>query len=271
MVFIRFLLFTSLLATAFLSAQADDILFFGNSFTFGATVPGIEKNGGVPKLVQEIAAAKGRQVGTSAVTAGGKDWSYLMAMPATDQALQKTWNWVVLQDHSLRPTHIGNVQQFLVDGEAFSQRIAQTSPSAGILLFETWARPAGPFYNAKSFSGPEEMLGDLHRSYSSLRDDLAAKNPNRPARVALIGTAFAREAAEYPAINLNASDHHHADAEGYYLAALVIYETIYHDSVKGAPTQFFNGQVTIPADDAAKLQQVADEVATGMTTPTAQR
>jgi hypothetical protein len=270
MAFIRFTLLALLFTAAFLSAQADDILFFGNSFTFGATVPGIEKNGGVPKLVQEIAAAKGKQVETTAVVAGGKDLSYLLTLPATDQALQKTWTWVVLQDHSLRPTHIGNVPQFLRDGEVFSERLARTSPNTGIVLFETWARPAGPFYTAKSFSGPDEMMSDLHQSYASLRDDLA-KNPNRPARVALVGTAFAREAAEYPAINLNASDHHHADAEGYYLAALVIYETIYHDTAKGAPNQFFNGQITIPAEDAAKLQQVADEVALNSTATTAQQ
>ena len=234
-----------------------------------ATVPGIEKNGGVPKLVQEIAAAKGRQVETTAVTAGGQDWSFLLILPATEKALEKSWTWVVLQDHSLRPTHIGSVPRFLADGETFSEKIAKNSPNAGIVLFETWARPAGPFYTAQSFSGPGEMMNDLHRSYASLRDNLATKNPNRPAKVALVGTAFARESAEFPAINLNAADHHHADAAGYYLAALVIYETIYHDTAKGAPTQFFNGQVTISSADAAKLQQVADEVALDSTATTA--
>jgi hypothetical protein len=270
MAFIRFLLCTLLLAAAFLSARADDILFFGNSFTYGATEPIIEKNGGVPKLLQEIAAAKGRHVQTTAITAGGKDLSYFLTLPATDQALQKSWTWIVLQDYSLRPTHVGNVPQFLRDGEVFSERLARTSPNTGIVLFETWARPAGAFYKTRAFSGPEEMMSDLHRSYASLRDDLA-KNPNRPAKVALVGTAFAREAAEYPTIDLNAADHHHADAEGYYLAALVIYETIYHDTAKGAPNQFFNGQITIPAADAAKLQQVADEVALDATATTAQR
>jgi len=31
----------------------------------------------------------------------------------------------------------------------------------------------------------------------------------------------------------------------------------------GAPTQFYDGALKIPADDAAKLQRVADEVAGG--------
>lgn len=247
------------------SARADDVLFIGNSFTYGATAPVVEFIGGVPKLFEEIALVKGKQVAASAVTAGGRDWSYHLAQPATAKALgSKAWTWVVLQDFSTRPTEAGNLEQFMKDGETFSERIAQNSPQAGILLYETWARPPGAFYQVgrgKVFSGPEQMMAQLHLAYGDLRDDLAAKNPNRPVRVALVGTAFARVATEYPGINLNAADHHHATAEGYYLAALVIYETIYHDSAKGAPTQFFHGLLTFPADDAAKLQGVADEVA----------
>ena len=195
------------------------------------------------------------------MTAGGKDWAWHLAQPATEKALgSKTWTWVVLQDFSTRPTRLGNVEQFIRDGETFSERIAKSSPHAGIILYETWARPPGVFYLLKSGFGPEQMIRELHESYARLRDDLAAKYPNREARVAPVGTAFARGAAKYPAIILDAFDHHHATAEGYYLAALVIYETIYRDSAKGAPASLFRGELVIPADDAAKLQEIADEV-----------
>jgi hypothetical protein len=251
-------------AVASLPARADDVLFIGNSFTFGATAPAVQKNGGVPKLFAEIAAAKGHPVTTAAVTAGGKDWAWHLAQPATEKALgSKAWTWVVLQDYSTRPTHLGHVEEFIRDGEAFSTRIARNSPHAGIVLYETWARPPGAFYLMKSGFGPEQMMRELHESYGRLREDLAAKDPNREARVAPVGTAFARDTAKYPEINLDASDHHHATAEGYYLAALVIYETIYRESVKGAPTSFFHGELVIPEDDAAKLEEVADAVAGG--------
>jgi len=267
MIFIRHALFGLLLAVSYLSARADAILFIGNSFTFAAMAPAVRLHGGVPKLVEEIARAKGKPVTTSAVTAGGKDWSYHLAQPATATALaSEAWTWVVLQDYSTRPTDAGDVKQFMRDGETFSDRIAATSPAAGIILYETWARPPGMFYQlgpGRVLSGPAQMMTQLHQSYGRLRDDLSAKNSRRPVRVALVGTAFARAIAEYPAINLDAVDHHHSTNEGYYLAALVIYETIYHDSVKGAPTQFFHGALAIPADDAAKLQAVADEVAGG--------
>ena len=251
-------------AAVFSSARADDVLFIGNSFTYGEMAPLVKRNGGVPKLFEEIARAKGRQIVASSVTAPGMGWDYHLAQPATAATLgARTRSWVVLQDASLRPTHVGEVEQFMRDGEVFSERIASSSPHAGILLYETWARPPGAFYDSapgRDFSGPGQMMDELHHSYAQLRDDLAAKNPDRPVRVARVGTAFARVTAEYPAIELNASDRHHATAEGYYLAALVIYEAIYHESVKGAPTEFFHGVVVIPAGDAAKLQRVADEV-----------
>lgn len=258
-------LWAVLIAGASLVLRADEVLFIGNSFTYGASVPGLPKDGGVPALFEAIARAKGQAVTVSSVTAGGKDWSYHLAQPRTATALQsKVWTWVVLQDYSTRPTRIGNIPQFLQDGATFSDRIAQNSPHAGILLYETWARPPGAFYQhylGSGLSGPAQMMSDLHDSYGKLQVALAAKDPTRPVRVALVGTAFARCTAEYPAIPLDAADYHHSTLEGYYLAALVMYETLYHQSVAGAPTSFFNGALTIPAVEAPELQAVADQVA----------
>jgi len=260
-----------LLALAICPLRADNVLFIGNSFTFGATVPAVRLNGGVPKLFEAIARAKGHDVTAWAVTAGGKDWAWHLAQPATARALKaRTWSWVVLQDFSTRPTHAGNVAAFLHDGETFSDRIAAASPHAGIILYETWARPQ-VFYSKQpghDFSGPAQMMAELHDSYAKLDADLARRDPDRTVADAEVGTAFARANREYPAINLNAKDDHHSTAEGYYLAALVIYETTYHESVKGAPAKFFKGAVKFPPGVAAHLQAVADEVA-GATSPAA--
>jgi hypothetical protein len=268
MLFARHLIVALIFGLAITTGFADDILFIGNSFTFGASAPDVRANGGVPKLFEGIAQAKGQKVSTTAVTAGGKDWAYHLARPETAQALKaKVWTWVVLQDLSTRPTHAGNIKQFMQDGETFSDRIALTSPHAKILLYETWPRPAGSsFYDSKNprgFTDPAQMMGELHQSYTSLGEDLAKRNPDREVRVALVGTAFLRVMTKYPTMNLFAADKHHANNDGYYLAALVLYESVYHDSVKGAPVSFFKGKVVIPADDAAKLQQVADDVAGG--------
>jgi hypothetical protein len=256
-----------LVALSGLSARADDILFFGNSFTQGEMAPAVRKHGGVPALVHEIAQAKGRQVAVTAIIAGGQNLGYHLAQPQTEKALgSKVWNWVVLQDYSTHPTAAGSVDEFIKEGETFSDRIAVNSPKAGIVLYETWSRPAGAFYQkppGNVFSGPDQMMSQVHEAYANLQKDLLAKNPNRKVLVAPVGTAFAEVRAKYPEIVVDANDQHHATAEGYYLAALVIYNTIYWGGAKGAPTQFYSGAVVIPPDVAAKLQRVADDVYLG--------
>ncbi len=248
--------------------HAEDILFIGNSYTFAAQAPAVEAHGGVPKLFEEISRAKGKHVTTDSLTAPGKDWSYHLVQPATDTALgSRKWDWVVLQNYSTSATQAGNTEKFLSDGDTFSDRIAKNSPGAGILLYETWARPTGKFYQqgpGKILSGPARMLEEIQQSYEHLRSDLESRDshyPHRVVRVAKVGTAFARAQLQFPGIELIAGDQHHATAEGYYLAALVIYETLYQESAKGAPSSFFQNTVTFPGDVAAHLQQVADEVA----------
>jgi hypothetical protein len=264
---LRLIVLVLLLANSIPDARGENVLFFGNSFTFGASVPILHAHGGVPKLVEAIARAKGFDMFADSVTAGGMNWSYHLAQPVTAQALaNRVWDWVVLQDESTRPTRIGNVGQFMRDGEIFSDRIAQHSPHAGILLFETWARPPGFFYlhpDGNRFTGPPDMMADLHQSYARLGEDLAARNKQRPVRVAPVGTAFARCRAEAPEIPLDARDRHHSTPEGYYLVALVIEETLHPGSVKGAPVTFFQGAMTIPPAEAVKLWAIADEVAGG--------
>jgi len=253
-----------LAALSWTAANADDVLFFGNSFTFGAEAPLVVLHGGVPKLFEAVARAKGRDVTAWSVTRGGKDWAWHLKQPTTAKALgERPWNWVVLQDFSTRPTHVGDIPGFMRDGNTFSDRIAAASPHAGIVLYETWARPP-VFYNGKpghDFTGSAQMMAELHDSYACLRDDLAKRDPDREVRVAEVGAAFARCGDENPAIKLNAWDNHHSTAAGYYLAALVIYETVYHESAKGAPATFFHDELHFSPDVAAKLQDVADEIA----------
>ena len=214
--------------------------------------------------LRAIARAQGHAVTAFSVTAGNEDWAYHLAQPKTAQALgSRVWTWVALQDFSTQPTRIGNVAQFRRDGETFSDRIAANSPQAGIVLYETWARPPGVFFEkgpGTRFFGPEQMMADLHQNYGNLQQDLAVRNPHRPVRVALVGTAFALIRAQYPQIVIDAADHHHATAAGYYEAALLMDATIYQESVTGAPASFFGGKLAIPGQTAAELQTIANEV-----------
>lgn len=253
-----------LLVLALLPVRAEEILFIGNSFTYGGVQKGVADHGGVPKLVEAIAASKGKKADTTMLTTGGKDWGFHLRNPATDAALKKKpWNWIVLQDYSTKATHVGSVDEFMHNGETFYTRIALASPDAHIVLYETWALGAknkifAPVSSPLKYASPAEMYDEVHKNYNALQIALQAKDPRRQVLVAPVGTAFEHCVLEHPEINLYTSDYKHADQEGSYLAALVLYATLFNDSPVGA-TSTFPG-FTLDAAVAGKLQGVAEEV-----------
>lgn len=252
------------------SLHADDALFIGNSYTYGGPEKVINEHGGVPKLVEAIAASKGKTISTLMLTVGGKDLGFHLGEPKTDEDLKaKNWGWVVLQDFSTEATHVGALDDFFKNGETFCKRIMAESPKAKIVLYETWARPKeSPFYSGvstpKTFTDVAQMNTEIQKNYTELYHRLQAIDTGGQVEMAPVGLAFERSLEKYPDINLSYSDLHHANVEGNYLAALVIYATIYHDSPKGATREFFG--TSIDAATATKLQEIADEV-TSQKTP----
>jgi hypothetical protein len=245
-------------------ARSNDLLFIGNSFTFGGPPPTPHFSGGVPALVQQIAASKGKVASAQMLAVGGKDWGfYLQAAGAQAILNAKSYDWVVLQDYSTKPTHLGNVSEFIKNGEAFYHRIREHSPKTKIVLYETWARAKGhPYYTGtstpKSFADPIEMNRELEKNYARLESDLEHFEPGEQVWVAPVGTAFAHCLKEHPEVNLYGPDKYHASLEGSYLAALVIYSTIFEDSPLGAASSFEAAKLD-PAV-AAKLQATAQEI-----------
>lgn len=245
--------------------QAEELLFIGNSLTFGDGDKVVLKNGGVPKFIEGIAEAKGKTAQTKMVVAGGKGWDYHLQQPRTTETLAaKSWDWVSLQDYSNRATHMGNVEQFLKDGETFFHLIREKSPRSKIVLYETWARAAGAdVYKGastpKSFVDPAEMTAEIVKNYHECQRRLnALETGGRQVLLAPVGEAFAKCQAKHPEVVLISPDTKHASAQGSYLSALVLYATIYNDSPLGASNTF--SWLTIDKGEAEKLQQVAEEV-----------
>jgi len=257
--------------------RADDALFVGNSFT--------EANH-LTKLVEDVAASKGRKLETGAHTRGGMGWSFhLSGTGINDQLKSKSWNWVVLQDYSTNATHINQSDRggFEKTGEEFYDRIAQFAPQAAIVLYETWAydgksaiyKGAAPASDAEKnaegkpeekkggkahspqaeFANPDEMMGEIQKSFTTLQATLQAKDAKRQVLIAPVGEAFAKCVHEHPEINIYSKDRKHPDLQGSYLAACVIYATCYHDSPVGAAPA-----PTLKADEAKTLQEIAEAV-----------
>lgn len=247
------------------SLSADDVLFIGNSFTYGGKP--LREHGGVPRIVETIAKAKGKDINTLLIATGGKTWDYHLAQEKTQKALREKWDWIVLQDNSSRPTRVGNLEGFFNDGKTFAKLIREHSPETGIILYETWARSPGhsfylPTENEKpKFRDPAEMLSELQSAYGKLQKEIKSTYPHAETRVAPVGQAFALCQQRHPEINLYSKDLYHADPLGSYLAALVIYATIYQDDPTGGPLEFEG--FSVDADTAAKLQAIAREIALG--------
>lgn len=250
-----------LLAAGAASLHADEALFIGNSYTYGGSVAPVKSNGGVPKLVELIAASKGKKLAVKTVAVGGKDWGFHLQRTETYDALkERPWTWIVLQDYSTKSTHIGNAEEFFQNGGIFYQKAKEATPQAKIMLYQTWAREkTNPMYTGtsspKSFTNSAEMFSEIKASYAELQKRLEALDPGPQIALAPVGEAFALCAEKHPEISLYVKDKHHASEQGSYLAALVLYASLFQDNPVGA-TREFPG-FTVPADVAAHLQEVA--------------
>ncbi|MEZ4447347.1 MAG: hypothetical protein R3B72_50190 [Polyangiaceae bacterium] len=232
------------------------LLFVGNSFTH---------QGPVPHLVRDIASSVGwptPDVDYSAPggeTLGGHRQSNI-TLGLVDAG---SWDFVVLQDHSLRATdNAGDLAAFKADATWFYDRIKDTSAEAQVLLYETWARhPDHPIYPG-TFATPMEMQTQIRFHYgdaaSVVIPTTATFQPSTDVDVAPVGDAWENHLAEPDPLRLHATDDYHGGPLGQYLNALVLYSTIYGVVATGV------SPLGVDPADAARLQATADAT-TGIT------
>jgi hypothetical protein len=219
------------------------ILFIGDSYTYVNDLPG---------MLTKIAATAGTPptITTGEVVQGGAtlqdQWEGGVA-PATIQ--ERGWTHVVLQGQSVEPlfgpdagsTFFQYAQQF---GDLIVDAGAQPT------LFVTWARAAGdPTYGPlpAMFAYPVQMQDELTQAYAQV----AQLWPD--SILACVGEAFQRAITQYPAIDLQQSDHSHPTVAGTYLAACTFYVAL---TGKPVPAQS-EVPAGLSAGDAENLRAVA--------------
>lgn len=227
---LAFALLSLLAPVASVSAAPLNILYFGNSFLEGQGGPRT-----VPNLVAAIAVAAGHDAPYSAgVLTDAADLGFHVdnttflidawAPPG------ESWDFVVMQDYSTFPTHLGNVAAHRANALALYQATAAHSPAVVPVLFETWARgPASEFYAEPSPlfpGGPAQMQQELHDAYYLAAGDINAAAGESLARVAAVGDAF--QSIGFVAAIYD-EEQYHASLLGSLTAALVTYATIYND------------------------------------------
>lgn len=209
------------------------ILFIGNSYTYCNELP---------TMLAQLAVAGGKDVDVHQVTAGGVTLEWHAQNEATLAALYEAWDFVVLQEHSIRP--IQDTPKMAMAAAALQAVIASTG--AQTALFMTWARQHFP-----------EMQAGLARVYTALAQEIGA-------RVAPVGLAWEAALAADPSLALYEEDKSHPTPLGSYLAACVFYATFFGESPVGLPAKLTTagGEVLVemPEAQARLVQGVAWDV-----------
>lgn len=206
------------------------VLFIGNSYTYGNDLP---------DLLAQLMTAKGVKFGYESVTTGGatlqKHWEEGKAQAVLHR---KTWDFVVLQEQSVRP--FTQREAFFKYARLLDAEIRKTG--AKPLFYATWAAKARPDEQPK-----------LTEAYQTIGQELGSL-------VAPVGEAWKRALSD--SLTLHGSDGRHPNLAGSYLAGCVLYRTMTRKKAARLPRQLSrNGKPSAGLTEklARTLQKIADK------------
>ncbi len=228
-------------------ANAERILFIGNSYT------GVNN---LPKIYQQIVTSTGAPApDVSAATPGGKTLEQHLSEAKTLKLIDEgNWDVVVVQGQS-QEAAMAQVSQamqtsFLKGAKGLCERIKTKSPKAKIVFYQTWARHADywtkPRADLNVGKNPQEMQARNRQSYQQ------AAAQSKGTVVAPVGDAWALNYADPKGPRLHSQDQSHPAFSGSYLAGLVLYGTIHPTATLTVP---FHGDIS--AADTTLLQNTA--------------
>jgi hypothetical protein len=211
----------------------------------------------LPKVFKEVVASTGvaaPRVEEAAV--GGYTFQRHLARPETLAQIDKgNWDVVILQGNSTGAAHpdISENKDFLQGAADLYDRVKKTSPKAKVVLYETWARHADAWKSDKTNkkeigSNPAEMQANVRKVCG-----LAAAQ-RKDFVVAPVGDAWELNYKNPNALRLHRKDNSHPEFNGSYLAALVLYATVYHPESLSVP---YHGNLFVT--EASYLQEIATE------------
>ncbi|MEP9402403.1 DUF4886 domain-containing protein [Sphingomonas silueang] len=280
---VRFLLAPVLafaLTGAALPAAARDILFVGNSFTFGAGSP-VERYrpdsvtdlngegiGGVPALFAAFARQAGLDWRVYLETSPGKDLAFHYANRRT--LLDRRWDVVTLQGYStLDAERPGDPTRHAAAAAKLAALFRARNPKVRVALVSTWSRADLTYRPGSRWSG---------KPIARMAEDLAAANRVAKARapgvgaIVPVGLAWNRAIAQGVAdanpydgidpgtVTLWAEDRYHGSTAGYYLEALTIFGRVTgHDVRRLGAKERAAADLGLAPATAVALQRVAWE------------
>jgi hypothetical protein len=267
--------------TAVASVAAEEVLFIGNSFTYGAgsavrfyrsdTVIDLndEGVGGVPALFKSFAQQAGLAYDVSLETRGGTGLDFHLAEKR--DVIVRRWDIVVAHGYStLDADKPRDPKKLLVTSRELADVLRGKNPSVDLYLMATWSRADQVYPPAGAWAGEPiaAMANDIRAAY-----DRAAATAG--AKVIPVGNAWNRamqtgladpnpyDGIDAGKLDLWTYDHYHASTYGYYLEALVIFGRITGRDPRSLGDRECSAfELGLSRADASALQQVAfDELA----------
>jgi len=206
----------------------------------------------LPTTFKKLAASSSLHVDVdvTSITPGGAFlYDHWKRGEATALLREKHPNFLVLQGQSTEPLSAPkSFSQSAALFKAEADRVGATT-----VLFATWAHPAGdPYYkDPRSGGSPAAMQARLNSAYATLAKETGAT-------LAPIGVAWERAQRIAPEIRLLDGTQHPSPA-GTYLAAAVLFRTMFNASPVGSP---YYGHLS--KEVATSLQRVAEEIPTSV-------
>lgn len=226
------------------SADSTRILFIGNSFTFYNEMP---------KMVDSIAAKQKwitKKLVIESVVKGGRRLSGHLADKPLYKALEKgNWDYVVVQEQSSDPAlpTADVAEKVYPNALRLDSLIKATNPKAEVVYYMTWGHKYGyredmpdyPMIN--TYEGMQERIITTYLEMTYATGGVCAP----------VGLAWRTVRAERPNLTLYKDDSYHPSRLGSYLAANVIFTTIF---LKHYQTGYHAG---FSPEVAEYIQQVA--------------
>ncbi len=220
-----------------------EILFIGNSHTSYNDLPGIFKN---------LAVSGNKDVYIESYLVGGRSLYQHAIDSLTNRKIQsKRWDYIILQGTGRNiaypasfPAHPVNTALSILE-----ENIHQHCPSTRIVLLLIWADEDGMTW-----------YYDWKETYQVMQDDIYyntinyAKNYNLT--ISPVGWAWKKVLAEkfYPLHYLHRNDWSHPSLKGSFLAACVIYSSVFIERTEGLD---YNASLEISESEYFKAQASA--------------
>jgi hypothetical protein len=226
------------------------VLFIGNSYT---------SFNNLPQIFHAIAASAGHAPEIKAATPNGMSLQQHLHSPDTLKLVDEgNWHIVILQAQSQEAAKSEQVlamrSNFLEGAAGLYDRIKSRNPRAKIAFYETWARHADYWKDAGADlsvgSSPADMQARIRKWHQ------IAVAQRRDFIIAPVGDAWEVNYKSSKAVRLHDDDNSHPTYKGSYLAALVIYGTIYHPPNLNVS---YHGDLSRP--EAVYLQGIATQAA----------